>query len=192
MEGEVETAEEGHADFVSIGVSGAGQRGKVIGGGGEGFDHVRDEDHETAEHGESASQSGNVEAAAGLGLEVEEHDDEKEKDHDRAGIDEDLDDPDEEGVEGDKKSGEGEEGKNETHRAVDRVAEKDDGRGRGEHQHGEDPEQNGEHAVVCAGGAFRAPLCRPEGDSLGGEQARFDHFFSFHLWTRPDMTPPNS
>jgi hypothetical protein len=47
LEGEVKTAEEGHADFVSIGVSGAGQRGEVIGGGGEGFDHVRDEDDET-------------------------------------------------------------------------------------------------------------------------------------------------
>ena len=153
---------------------------------------MRDEDNESSEYRDPAGQCGDVEAAAGLGLEVEKHDDEKKKDHDRAGIDEDLDDPDEEGVEGDKERGEGEEGEDETHRAVDRIAEEDDGRGRGEHQHGEDPEQDGEHAVVCAGGAFRAPLCRPEGDSLGGGQAPFDHFFSFHLWTKPCMTPPNS
>jgi hypothetical protein len=140
----------------------------------------------------SAGQGGNIEAPSGLGLEVEEHDDEKEKDHDRAGIDQDLDDPDEKGVESDKESSKGKEGEDEAHRAVHRIAEKNYGRGRDEHQHGEDPEQNGEHAVVCAGGAFRAPLCRPEGDSLGDEQARFDHFFSFHLWTRPGMTPPNS
>ena len=44
----------------------------------------------------------------------------------------------------------------EGHRAVDRVAEEDHGRGRGEHQHGKDPEQDGEHAVVCAGGALCA------------------------------------
>ena len=49
LEGQVEIAEEGHADIISIGVAGAGQSGKVIGGGGEGLDHMRDEDDESSD-----------------------------------------------------------------------------------------------------------------------------------------------
>ena len=62
----------------------------------------QDFDEQDDDHG-STAKSRKIDAAADLGLEIQEHDDEQEKHHDRSGIDQDLDYADKISVEGDVK-----------------------------------------------------------------------------------------
>src|SRR5690242_16677112 len=77
---------------------------------------------------------------AGLGLEVEEHDDEEEEDDDRAGVDDDLEDGDERGVEAGEQDGEEEERRDEGAGAVDGVPVNDDRERRDYRQERQDDE----------------------------------------------------
>ena len=82
-------------------------------------------------------------AASLLCAQIEEHDDEKKKHHDRAGIDEHLNDADEKRVERHKERGKSKEGNNQAERARHRVAINDDGSAEDKHQRGSNPEEEG-------------------------------------------------
>ena len=72
------------------------------------------------------------------------------KHHDRAGIDQHLDDADEVCVERHEKRGQTEKGNDQAERARDRVAIDDDGRAEDQHEQREEPEEEGRHQMQNA------------------------------------------
>lgn len=90
---------------------------------------MSEENNEASENSEAAGEGGDVEGATGFFFEIKKHDDEKEEHHHRSGVDENLDDPDEEGIESNKEGGQCEEAENETHSAIDWITKGHDASG---------------------------------------------------------------
>src|SRR5947207_5193776 len=76
---------------------------------------------------------------------IQQHDDEEKEHHDGAGVDEDLDGPDEECIQRDEQRREAHETNDETERARDRAAVDDDGRAEYQHEKREEPKQKRRH-----------------------------------------------
>src|SRR5262249_22506555 len=76
---------------------------------------------------------------------IEQHDDEKKKHHDGAGIDEDLNDPNEVSVERDEERGQRQKRNNQAKRARDRIAVNDNGGAEDQHQQSGGPKEKRRH-----------------------------------------------
>ena len=123
------------------GLGGEGLVGFVLGEGEDGEDLAEEEEGD-----EDGGGDGEGPGAAFLFLpEVKEHDDEEEEDHDGSGVDEDLDDADEVGVEAGEEAGEADEGEDHGEGAGDRVREKGESQGAPGGEEGEEVEEDAGH-----------------------------------------------
>ena len=116
------TVAEGFGDFAVLGKLGSGIGECLLVEIGRGFvGRLREDADELDDKGnhqrEACGEWGESAGAFFLILEVEQHDDEQEEHHHRAGIDEDLDDPDKEGAEADEKPCKADEAGNHRERA---------------------------------------------------------------------------
>src|SRR5258708_13209216 len=102
--------------------------------------HLNKEDdhHDAAKHGDK------VEFAGLLGFQMEEQDNEEEQHHDRSAVDQDLNDSQEEGVQGDVESGQPEKADDQTQGAGDRATIND-------HHHAEEQHDGSKRPKECGG-----------------------------------------
>src|SRR5258708_13754224 len=108
----------------------------------------KEDDHQgDGKHGDQ------IEFAALLGFQIEQHDNEEEQHHDRSAVDQDLNDSQEEGVQGDVESGQPEKADDQTQGAGDRATIND-------HHHAEE-QHDGSKRPKERGGPLSPFFCSP-------------------------------
>src|SRR6266481_3960110 len=105
-------------------------------------------DHQGKRNRQAAGGRDPVNFSQLLSPQIEQHDDEKKQHHDRAGVDEHLDDPDEVGIERHKQRCERQKRDDETERARDRITVDDNGYAEYQHHQRENPKQKYRHITM--------------------------------------------
>lgn len=139
------------------------QRGKTLFGRAELADNVKNLGKESERDGDASSRGQPVNAAQFFRAQIEQHDDEEKQHHDRTGVDQDLDNADEIGLERHKESSETEKRNDKTKRTRHWIAIDDDGHAEDQHQERKDPEQvSGHYQLRSAECGLRIVTHRPD------------------------------